>query len=133
MKTFLLIQIPLQIVLLILAAVVGLIGGFILAFTAPLHSPGLVAELMCPPGTQLQSEWYRATYNEPGEQTLSVTCVDASGFSVPRINEDAGMLTLIGRFSLICVGGMFCPLSLVALVIGLLFARRRRPAPGVVS
>jgi hypothetical protein len=126
MKTLVLVQIPLQLVLLGVAAVIGLFAGFILAFTAPLHSPGWVEELMCPPGTQLESEWYRATYNEPGEQTLSVTCVDAQGLSVPRINEDAGMLTLIGRFSAICVGGLFCPLSLVVLMLGVFIARRKR-------
>ncbi len=132
MKNFFLLQVPLQLVLLGVAAVVGLFLGFILAFTAPTHSPGWVAELMCPPGSQLESEWYRATYNEPGEQTLSVTCVDESGLSVPRINEDGGMLTLIGRFSAICVSGTFCPLSLLVLILGVFFVRRRstlRPVP----
>jgi len=124
MKNFFLVQVPLQLVLLGVAAVVGLFLGFLLAFTAPLHSPGWVEELMCPPGTQLESEWYRATYNEPGEQTLSVTCVDAQGFSAPLINEDGGMLTLIGRYSLICVSGAFCPLSLLVLILGMFFVRR---------
>ena len=132
MRNFFLLQVPLQLALLGVAVVVGLFLGFILAFTAPEHSPGWVEELMCPPGTQLESEWYRATYNEPGERTLSVTCVDAEGRSVPRINEDAGMLTLIGRFGAICVSGTFCPLSVLVLVLGLFLARRRRAA-GVVT
>jgi hypothetical protein len=113
------------------AAIVGVVGGIILAFTAPSHSPGLVQELMCPPGTVLESEWYQATYNEPGERTLSVTCVDASGLSVARINEDSGRLTLIGRFTTLCAGGTFCPLSLLVLGRGVFLARRRRPAARV--
>ncbi len=71
-------------ILLLVAAALAAVGLACLAtLTAPLHSPGYAAEFLCPPGSQLFSEWYRATFNEPGERTLSVTCVNFDGEPVP--------------------------------------------------
>jgi hypothetical protein len=133
-KTFLLIQVPVQIVLLLIAGVVGVVGGFILAVTAPLHSPAWVEELLCPPGTTVEVDSYESTTSsEPGMETLSVSCVDAEGTSYSAIEgNDPGFLALIGRFSAICVGVAFCPLSVLVLILGVFLARRRRPAPGSV-
>lgn len=95
--------------------------------TAPLHSPGYASRVLCPLDSQLESEWYRATYNEPGERTLAVTCVDADGNSVPANPRDE--ITLLSGTVLyypICL----VPLLLVGVValIGLnLLLRALRP------
>jgi hypothetical protein len=130
MKTFFLIQIPVQIGLLILAVVVGGFGGFLLAFSAPWHSPRLVEEFLCPPDTTLETGSYESTTSsEPGMRTLTVSCVYADGHSVPALEDnDASMVGMIVRFSTICIGISFCPLSLLTLGLGVWLARRRKPA-----
>ncbi len=60
--------------------------------TAPLHSPQIAERFSCPPNTHMKAEWYQATWNHPGEQTLSVTCVDAQGNESPTLPQDAKML-----------------------------------------
>jgi len=60
--------------------------------TAPLHSPKIAESFVCPPETHLVSEWYQASWNHPGEKTLSVTCVDVEGKTVPTLPQDDELL-----------------------------------------
>jgi len=78
-----------QIILLLIAA--GLLAiplACLSTLTAPLHSPGFAAQILCPEGSQLEGEWYQATYDEPGERSLSVSCVDSQGNPVPANPRD---------------------------------------------
>ena len=69
-----------QIVLLLtVAALLAAPIACLAAVTAPMYSPEMAEAYTCPQGTRLVTEWYRATWNEPGEQTLSAWCVDAQG------------------------------------------------------
>ena len=86
-------SLPLSILaMLLIAALMAVPLACLAALTAPLHSPGFAAELLCPPGSQPETEWYRATYNEPGERTLTVLCVDTLGNRVPANPSDASTL-----------------------------------------
>jgi hypothetical protein len=97
--------------------------------TAPLHSPGYASRVLCPPGSQLESEWYQATFNEPGERTLAVSCVDAAGNPVAANPRDE--ITLLSGTVLyypVC----FVPLIVLGLLAlaaanGLLRALRPKP------
>jgi len=66
-------------VLLFVTSLLAVPLACISTLTAPLHSPGYAAQILCPEGSQLESEWYQATYDEPGERSLSVSCVDSQG------------------------------------------------------
>ncbi|MCI0395235.1 MAG: hypothetical protein L0332_04220 [Chloroflexi bacterium] len=72
-----------SLLLLVIAGLAAVPLACLATLTAPLHSPGYAGRVFCPAGSQLEGEWYQTTYNEPGERTLSVTCVDAQGNSVP--------------------------------------------------
>lgn len=72
-----------SILLLVIASLIAVPLACIATLTAPLHSPGYAVRVLCPPGSQLESEWYQSTHNKPGERTLSVTCVDSQGNPVP--------------------------------------------------
>ena len=92
-----------QVVLLLVLTAVPL--ACIAASTAPLHSPGLAEEFSCPPGAQLRSEWYQASWNRPGEKTLAVSCVDAQGNELPMLPQDtkwwlSGLATYFPYFAI---------------------------------
>lgn len=57
--------------------------------TAPMHSPELAEPFICPPGTRLVAEWYQASWNHPGEKTLSVVCEDAQGHVSATLPQDS--------------------------------------------
>jgi hypothetical protein len=96
--------------------------------TAPLHSPGFAAKVLCPDGSQLESEYYQATYNEPGERSLSVSCVDSQGNPVQANPRDERTLASgIQLYFPICFAP-FLALGVIVLLIvnGVLWALRRK-------
>jgi hypothetical protein len=112
------------------AAVLAAPLACLAALSAPLHSPGYAARFLCPPGSLLESEWYQATYNEPGERTLSVTCVDAAGQPVaanPR--DERTLLNGVGLYFPVCFAPVLVLGAILLLAVnGLLRARRPRAA-----
>lgn len=81
-----------QVVLLLVVAVLIAVSiACIATATAPLHSPELAEQFTCPPGTKLVTEWYRATWNEPGEQTLAAWCEDSQGNKLDTLPQDEKM------------------------------------------
>ena len=99
-----------QIVLLLtVAALLAVPIACIAAVTSPMHSPKLAESFTCPPGTSLVTEWYRATWNEPGEQTLSAWCVDAQGNKLETLPQDERMF--------IQGTGVFFPYAFVPLLV----------------
>ncbi len=118
-----------QVILLaVIAVLIAAPLACVATLTAPLHSPGYAGRVLCPPGSQLESEWYQATYNEPGERTLSVTCVDSQGNPVPaNPRNETTLFNGIGLYFPVC----FVPiigLGAVALLVmnGLMRAVRSR-------
>lgn len=78
-----------QIVLLLtVAALLAAPIACLAAVTAPMYSPEMAESYTCPQGTRLVTEWYRATWNEPGEQTLAAWCVDAQGNKLDTLPQD---------------------------------------------
>lgn len=77
--------------LLVVAALIAIPIACIATATAPLHSPKLAEQFTCPPDTKLVTEWYRATWNEPGEQTLAAWCEDAQGNKLDTLPQDEKM------------------------------------------
>ncbi|MDD2921207.1 MAG: hypothetical protein PHQ36_02880 [Anaerolineales bacterium] len=80
------------VLLLTLAVLVAAPLACLAALTAPLHSPKLAESFVCPPDTRLVTEWYQATWNKPGEKTLSAYCADAQGNETPTLPKDSKML-----------------------------------------
>ena len=58
------------------------------AVTAPMYSPEMAESYTCPQGTRLVTEWYQATWNEPGEKTLAAWCEDAQGNKLDTLPQD---------------------------------------------
>jgi hypothetical protein len=77
------------VLLLVAAALIAVPLACIATATAPMHSPQLVEQYLCPANTHLEADWYRASWNHPGEKTLSVTCVDAQGKIFSTRPQDA--------------------------------------------
>jgi hypothetical protein len=107
--------------------------------TAPLHSPQLAEKFTCPPDTRLVTEWYRATWNEPGEQTLSAWCEDAQGNEYDTLPQDTKMLwTGLGVYfpyvfiPLLVIGALILVvLNAMGIAIGSLLKKTVRPARDV--
>jgi hypothetical protein len=76
-------------VLLALVTLTALPIACIAAATAPMHSPNLAESFVCPPDSKLEAEWYQATWNHPGERTLSVVCIDAQGKTLSTLPQDS--------------------------------------------
>ena len=68
-------------------AIIALPFTCMLIALSPLIAPWLVEKRACPPGTHLKTGWHQATWNKPGEYTLTVDCVDAHGQTVPRLPD----------------------------------------------
>ncbi|MEW5940056.1 MAG: hypothetical protein AB1750_10365 [Chloroflexota bacterium] len=79
------------VLLLTVAALLAAPIACIATATAPLHSPELAESFTCPPGTKLVTEWYQATWNEPGEKTLAAWCEDAQGNKLDTLPQDSTM------------------------------------------
>jgi hypothetical protein len=78
-----------QIVLLLaVAALLAAPIACLAAVTAPIYSPEMAESYSCPPNTRLVTEWYQATWNEPGERTLAAWCVDAQGGKLDTLPQD---------------------------------------------
>jgi ABC-type sugar transport system permease subunit len=113
----------------VVVAPIALVLAFVGAITAPLHSPQTAQDLLCPPGTTINVEWYQATWNQPGEQTLSVSCVDADGGHLPAAEDAASTGRLTARYFVWIFGLLFIPLALLlALLVALVWLWRRRRA-----
>lgn len=126
-----------QIVLLLVVAVlIAAPLACIATATAPIHSPQLAEEFVCPPETRLVTEWYQATWNEPGSKTLAAWCEDAQGNKLDTLPQDEKMmwkgttvffpyafipLLLIGILILIVLNAM-------GIAIGKLFKKITQPA-----
>lgn len=80
------------VLLLVIASLVAVPLACLATLTAPMHSPQIAEKFLCPPNTHMKAEWYRATWNHPGEKTLSVTCVDAQGNESSTLPQDAQSL-----------------------------------------
>ena len=102
------------VLLLTVAALLAAPLACIATVTAPMHSPQIAEKFACPPNTHMKAEWYRATWNEPGEQTLSVTCVDAQGNETPALPQDTKMM-LAGTWTYFPY--LFLPLLAIGAVI----------------
>lgn len=76
------------VLLLTIAALMAAPIACLAAVTAPMHSPEMAEAYTCPPNTRLVAEWYRATWNEPGEQTLAAWCEDAQGNKLDTLPQD---------------------------------------------
>ncbi len=104
-----------QVVLLLaVAALIAAPLACIATATAPMHSPQLAEKFICPPNTKIEAEWYQASWNHPGEKTLSVVCVDAQGNETSTLPQDAKML-LTGTW--IYFPYLFIPLLAVGAVL----------------
>jgi len=84
------------------------------AVTAPLHSPQLAEKFTCPPDTHLVTEWYQATWNEPGEKTLSAWCEDAQGNEYDTLPQDS---TTLWRGLAVYFPYVFIPLLVIGALI----------------
>ena len=103
--------------LLVGAALLAVPLACLATLTAPLHSPAYGARVLCPPGSQ------------PGERTLTVTCVDGQGNPVPANPRDLTTLTAgLSLYFPVCFGPTAI-LGLIGLLLVNFFQRRRRTAP----
>lgn len=102
------------VLLLVLACLLALPMACVATVTAPLHTPQIAETFLCPPNTHMQSEWYRATWNEPGEKTLSVRCVDTEGKETSTLPQD-GKVLLAGTW--IYFPYLFVPLLVIGIIV----------------
>jgi hypothetical protein len=116
------------ILLLIGAALLAVPLACLATLSAPLHSPAYASRVLCPPGSLIESEWYQATFNEPGERTLSVNCVDGQGNPVEANPRDATTLFNGTRLYFPVCFGPTAILGLIGLLLVNYGLRRRRPA-----
>lgn len=80
------------IALVVIVALLAAPLACIATFTAPIHSPELGEEFVCPPETRLVTEWYQASWNHPGEKTLAAYCVTDQGEKLNTLPQDEEML-----------------------------------------
>ena len=124
--------------LLVVAALLAAPIACIATATAPLHSTELAEQFTCPPNTRLVTEWYRATWNEPGEQTLAAWCEDAQGNKLETLPQDGKMfLSGIKVFfpyafiPLLVLGALLLAvLNAMGIAIGSFLKKTVRPAGG---
>ena len=102
------------VLLLAVAALLAAPIACIAAVTAPLYSPEMAESYTCPEGTRLVTEWYQATWNEPGEQTLSAWCEDAQGNKLDTLPQDE---TLMLAGTKVFFPYAFIPLLLIGALI----------------
>lgn len=124
------------VLLLVLASLIAAPLACVATLTAPLHSPGCAAQVLCPPGSQLESEWYESTYNQPGERTLSATCVDSQGQPVAANPQDERTLLNGARLYFpVCFAPVLVLGALLLLAVNASIRARRprtaRPGPPV--
>ncbi len=75
---------------LVLGLVVVLFGGWIVGGTinlAALLSPQMVSRIDCPAGSTAKTEWIQQSFDQPGQKTLIVSCLDSSGNSVQPLTD----------------------------------------------
>ncbi len=114
------------ILLLIGAALLAVPMACLATLSAPLHSPAYASEVLCPPGSLIESEWYQATHNEPGERTLSVNCVDGQGNPVAANPRNETTLFNGTRLYFPICFGPTAALGLIGLLLVNFALRRRR-------
>ncbi len=119
----------------VVAAVVAVPLSLLAIFTAPLHSPGLMGQAVCPPGSRLVTG--EGSSDHDGAHDVAATCVTPNGAVVPRreLNEDV----LVDAFPLyyprvlaVCAALAIALAMVVTMGFGALNrALKRRPASGV--
>jgi len=128
------------VLLLVLVVLLAVPLACIATVTAPMHSPRLAEGFVCPPGTRLVTEWYQASWNEPGSKTLSASCVDSQGKELSTLPQDEKMLwkgtTVFFPYAfipLLVIGAMiFAGLNLAGVALGRLWRSLSKPK-GVTS
>jgi len=97
-------------------AVLALPLAFIATLSAPLHTPQLIEQVICPAGSKVEVTWYQASWNKPGESTARVECVDAAGNRSPAAElDEKNFPSAMLIYYPICL----LPLLLVGAVFGL--------------
>jgi hypothetical protein len=79
------------VVRLVIALVLIFGGGWFVGGTlnlAALVSPSLVSKMECQPGSTAQKDFKQQSFDQPGQKTLTFTCVDSSGKTVPPLKND---------------------------------------------
>jgi hypothetical protein len=72
------------------ALIVVFFGGWICGGTlnmAAALSPQMVSKIDCPAGTTGKVEWKQLSFNEYGDKTMTVTCLDSSGTTVTPLTD----------------------------------------------
>jgi len=75
---------------LVIAIVLIFGGGWFLGGTlnlAALLVPSLVSKVECPAGASAKQEYKQMSFDQPGQKTLTLSCVDASGNPVPTLSD----------------------------------------------
>ena len=54
---------------------------------AALLSPSLVSKVECPAGASVQENFQQQTFDQPGQKTLTLQCMDASGAPIPTLSD----------------------------------------------
>ncbi len=58
------------------------------ALSAPLHTPQLIGQVVCPQGSQVELNWVASNPENLNEKTAKVECVDAEGNRSPAAELD---------------------------------------------
>ena len=72
------------------ALVVVLFGGWVCGGTINLLaalSPQMVSKIDCPAGSAGRVEWKQLSFNQYGEKTMVVTCLDSTGNAVTPLTD----------------------------------------------
>jgi hypothetical protein len=72
------------------ALIVIFFGGWICGGTlnmAAALSPQMVSKIDCPAGTTGKVEWKQLSFNEYGDKTMTVTCLDSNGAAVTPLTD----------------------------------------------
>lgn len=82
--------------------------AFIATISAPLHSPQIIGQVICPEGSRVEVVWENG--DATGEKTANVTCVNAAGNRTPAGDLDGTNLNQ--------AFWLYYPICLVPLLIG---------------
>ena len=78
------------IVRLVIALVIVFGGGWFMGGvlnTAALLSPALVSQMKCSAGATAKQDYVQQSFDQPGQKTLTFSCVNADGSSVPLLTD----------------------------------------------
>lgn len=75
---------------LVLGLIVVLVGGWIVGGAinlGALLSPQMVSRIDCPSGSTAKTEWIQQSFDQPGQKTLTISCLNAAGNSVQPLTD----------------------------------------------